>query len=421
VTSPHPDPASTLPGQRRAATWPGRRAARPAGAYDPDPAVRDSQEGVEVQFAGEDGRTWTFSFATLPLPGWHGDLAAAFARLTGPTGTWRTLAAAEHVWTVQGRLLRFLDGLRQSPRDVTRLTVRHLRRFELHRQRTCMPVPVANELRTLRRLLDQVTPQDRLPSDVVEWLGYRRRERRRTGVSGYSEQEFRRIMAAARHDVAAIRDRIRVGERLLARARTEPATLTPAERAAAVQLENMARTGKVPIVRLPGSGLWDSRAMVEVAGQLFLTDADLAPLLALGVGITGRNGETLKELPASHELLEDRAIRIELLKRRRGPNNIHEAVHWEIGSPSRQLHAPGGYYLLVHALARRGRLFSGSESVWSIWNVQSGHISPFAKNLKRHLYFRHWVSKHGLLDDDGQPLELSLNAMQLGTSAAYAR
>lgn len=39
------------------------------------------------------------------------------------------------------------------------------------------------------------------------------------------------------------------------------------------------------------------------------------------------HGETLKELPARHELLDGRAVTLELVKRRRGPNNIHEVAH----------------------------------------------------------------------------------------------
>jgi len=426
---PVPAAPSTAPGQRATATWPGRSTARPAGAYDPAAAVRDvaAAEGAAVDFAGEDGRTRTFRFATLPLPGWHDDLAAAFARLTGPTGGRRTLAAAEDAWQALGRLLRLLDSLPQPPHDVARLTARHLRRFELHRRRTVNQQSVARELRTLLRLLGEVAPPDRLRPEVVELVGQCGRATQGLDAPGYSEQEFRRIMAVARHDVAMIRDRIAAGERLLAgaeagaEAEVEPAALPAADRGAAAALQAMARTGTVPPARQAGCLLHDSRAMVEFAGQLFVTDADLAPLLVLGVGITGRNGETLKELPAGHELLEGRAVAVELIKRRRGPNNIHEVVHWEVGAPSRQLHTPGGYYLLVHALARRGRTFSGSQLVWSIWNVRSGHVSPFAKRLDRKLYLRSWARAHALVDDDGQPLELSLNRLRTTVAVRTTR
>jgi hypothetical protein len=291
------------------------------------------------------------------------------------------------------------------------MTARHLRRFELHRQRTSNPRSVAHDLRIVRRLLNEITPHERLRPDVVEWSGRRWREHR-SGTPGYSEQEFRRIIAAARHDVAATRDRIRASEQLLAQADTNQEALTAAERTTVAQLREMARSGDIPRISLPGNVLPDHVAILKLAGQLFLVHADLAPLLVLGVGLTGRNGETLKELPAGHKLLEGRAVAVELVKRRRGPNNIHETVHWEVGPPSRQLHTAGGYYLLVHDLARRGRRFSDSDFVWSVWNTRSGHVSPFAKDLGRKLNLRGWARAHDLRGDDGQPLKLSLNRLR---------
>jgi hypothetical protein len=188
-----------------------------------------------------------------------------------------------------------------------------------------------------------------------------------------------------------------------------------------VLLGAIAKTGQVPVIRHRGRTLVDWAGMVRLAGQLFLVDVDLAPLLVLGVGLTGRNSETLKELPANHELLEGRAVALELTKRRRGPNNLYEVVHWEVGAPSRQLHTPGGYYLLLHELAGRGRTFSGSASVWSIWNVHNGHISPFAKALGRDTALQRWTRAHKLLNDDGQPLQLNLNRLRTTVEVRTAK
>ena len=60
------------------------------------------------------------------------------------------------------------------------------------------------------------------------------------------------------------------------------------------------------------------RWRLETAGHLFLTPRDVAPLLVLGVALTGRNVETLKELPAQHRLLDGRAVEVTVVKRRRG-------------------------------------------------------------------------------------------------------
>lgn len=43
------------------------------------------------------------------------------------------------------------------------------------------------------------------------------------------------------------------------------------------------------------------------AGQLFLISEDLAPLMVFAAGLTGRNPETLKEMPA--DLASSRAGR----------------------------------------------------------------------------------------------------------------
>ncbi|MET8699849.1 hypothetical protein ABZW10_13400 [Kitasatospora sp. NPDC004723] len=43
--------------------------------------------------------------------------------------------------------------------------------------------------------------------------------------------------------------------------------------------------------------------------------------MILGVGLTGRNGETIKELPAEHQVLDGKAVQVRLTKRRRGPDH----------------------------------------------------------------------------------------------------
>jgi hypothetical protein len=409
------DTAPTDGGARRlqVMTGPGRPAAQPDGAYEPAPAVRAAPAGLEVHFTGEDDRSQTFSCAALPLPTWHADLTITLARCTGPTGTMRTLASARHAWQLLARFVRFLDGLPNPPRDAAALTVAHLRQFTLHRTSSLQQAGAIQEGRALRRLLRELAAAGRLRPEVVEWLEQRQPNlRRRGGKPGYSDQEFRQIMAAARRDVVAIRDRIRAGGRLLEVGQRAPHTLDPGQRAIAAALAQIAATGEVPIPPGERDGPSGYVARLRLAGRLFLLDGDLAPLLLLGVGLSGRNGETIKELPAHHELLDGRVVAVELIKRRRGVGNTHQRVHWEIGPPSRQLHTPGGYYLLVHELAARGRAFTGAKLVWSIWNIHRGHLVPFQQRLHWYLGLNQWVRRHGLRDDDGQPLRLTLNRLK---------
>src|SRR6266545_71302 len=284
-------PASGLPKTGR-----GRQTPQPDGFYTPDPPVHpatDAHGGVQVSFAGEDGRTRIYSFATLPLPGMHADLASAFAERIGPTGGRRTLASANITWGAVSRMLRFLADLPRPPRNLPTLTRSHLERLRRHRLLTSQELPVVNEMTELFLLLQR------------------------------ADREYDQIVRAARRRVVQIRDRIRAGERLVTLAETDPGSLTTDERDTAGWLVEMARTGVVPNHFRKGTGwphgnLVDSSERFNAAQHLFLTPEDLVPLMVLGVALTERNPETVKELPAQHRVLEGRAVAVGITKRRRG-------------------------------------------------------------------------------------------------------
>src|SRR6266545_1453123 len=317
-------PASGLPKTGR-----GRQTPQPDGFYTPDPPVHpatDAHGGVQVSFAGEDGRTRIYSFATLPLPGMHADLASAFAERIGPTGGRRTLASANITWGAVSRMLRFLADLPRPPRNLPTLTRSHLERLRRHRLLTSQELPVVNEMTELFLLL-QRADQQRLHPDVRELVHQRGHHvghhGRQAGLPGYSDREYDQIVRAARRRVVQIRDRIRAGERLVTLAETDPGSLTTDERDTAGWLVEMARTGVVPNHFRKGTGwphgnLVDSSERFNAAQHLFLTPEDLVPLMVLGVALTERNPETVKELPAQHRVLEGRAVAVGITKRRRG-------------------------------------------------------------------------------------------------------
>jgi hypothetical protein len=415
----------------------GRAALQPEGFYAPEPAVRTVSEALVVAFQGED-RSSTYSFGHLPCPGLHTDLAAAFAVRVGPTGDRRTKASADTAWAALVRFLKFLGDLRRPPHSLAELRNSHLQRFRLRRMETVSEQWALYDLMEIHRLLREVEPQSRLRADVVEVIHQRVRAVKPTqteGRPGYSDREFAAIMTAARSDVVAIRDRIRAAERLLASFEADPAELASEARVLAEALADMARTGRVPTRRRrtrTGRTYLDHRARVALASQLFLTAADLAPLLILMVALSGRNGETIKELPVDHRLLEGRAVAVGLVKRRRGKALSRETVHWETGvSDSRQLHTPGGLYLLLHELTRRSRRWSGATRIWSIWVNEAtwgktrelkartgGHIDPYAVRLQGQTRptLRQWAARHGLhADGSGDhhpPLDLDLNRLK---------
>ncbi|MFF2655337.1 hypothetical protein [Streptomyces sp. NPDC058045] len=424
-------PAGVAPaaGSARARPGKGRASAMPDGAYEPEVAQASIPVTLAVAFTGEDGRRWESSFAELPFPAFHADFASAFAVRVGPTGTLRTKSSAGTDFGAIGRFLAFLDGLPRPPKSLGDLTVRHLERYRLHRLESTKENAVLSELSSVRRLLQEVTPSSLLSPEMRDYIrrtGHTRRRKAGKGVPGYSDREFRDLMAAARSDVVAIRDRIRKAERLLESFRTTPEALSPQERFLAEHLDTMDRTGKVPAVRTHlRQHIVEGR--MDLVRRLFLTDADLAPLTLLAVGLTGRNVEAIKELPHAHRMLDERAVAVSLIKRRRAKAITRETVHWETGgNDSRQLHTSGGYYRLLHQLTARGRRYSGGQRIWSIWTGASGtkgvdwetkaaafgHIDPYAARLGRVMRLKQWGQRHGLLDDSGNPLPIDMNRLK---------
>jgi len=255
-----------------------------------------------VTFDGDDGRRRVFRFTGLPAAGWHEPLAAAFAARTSPAGQLRTLASALSAWGVLCRFLRFLAGQRPAPGDPAGLRAAHLDRFRAHRAATVTPAGMLREMRQLLALLGQEPLRGSLSGEVADYLGRRWTDPRQAGRPGYSDGELARILAAARSDVVAACRRIEDAERLLHRYQHDRAALSEAGRAAGAELAAMDATGLVP-------GGRSRLARRQLARQLFLTREDLAPLLVLMVALTGRNGETVKELPAAHRLLDGKAPR----------------------------------------------------------------------------------------------------------------
>ncbi|WP_406292737.1 hypothetical protein OG948_00120 [Embleya sp. NBC_00888] len=384
--------------QGRGSTGPGRTAAMPSHDYEPAADVQDLDDGrLVVAFHGDDGRRRLFDVSALPLPGWHTALAAAVAERTGPGGGLRTFAAATTGWGSLGRLVRFLGTLPRPPATPGHLTPAHLDAFHTHRARTA-PTAALRELGEARMLFTSSALREKVSAEVLDHVQRRLPAPRdaeapagvgrKRGTTGFSDGELARLLAALRSDTAKIRDRIRAGEDLLCRYRGDPSALDDKNRETGRLLEQMAATGQVPIP--PGTRNPLSPERLELAGKLFLTLKDLPPLMMLAAALSERNGETVKELPVRHRVLEDRAVELVIVKRRRGARRWFETVTWEIGAPGRELHTPGGFYLLLLELTTRSRERCGSPLLWCLWRnghsarlktADADHVAPFENSL----------------------------------------
>jgi hypothetical protein len=402
----------------RTLTGPGRPAALPEGSYTAPAPVREGWRGREVLFEGEDGRSRAFCLDELALPGWREAVAATFVARTGATGGLRTLASAHGQWQTAQRFLRFLSGMDPVPAEPGLLTVAHLDGFHVDRAASLTRRGALAELRRVISLLDHQPLRGMLSAEVIDYLGRRWHDPRSGGRPGYSDGELARILSAARSDVVAICNRFEATEQLVTRYRADPGGLTAAEHLRASQLAEIAATGVVP---------WPDGVLTEVlhwraelAQRLFLNARDLVPLLVLAVGLTGRNVETVKELPARYRLMDEVAVEVTTVKRRRGAGHWYEQATWEIGVPSRRLHTAGGFYLLLHRLTTSSRAFSGSKSIWSIWRNgnraevtgAAEHHGPFAAKLNPPLRLCDWAARHDLRDDSDRRLKLELNRLR---------
>ncbi|WP_405433345.1 hypothetical protein [Streptomyces anulatus] len=371
----------------RGSTGPGRPSNLPPNGYEAPPPVRKGPSGgLVVDFRGDDNRRKSYDVGTLPMPGWHPLLAEALALRIGPSGDISTLAGANSSWRVLGRWARFLAKAFPSPTTPDGLTRAHIDAFHT-RDDAALGTRRADMLE-MRLQFGNEHLAGRLPADA--WDAFNRRLKRVEveAVGGYSTGELDRLTAAARADTARIARRIRTSEHLLQRLREEPEGLDPQLREQAETLAALATTGEVPWPAA-GSKVGHIAWRVELASQLFLTWKDLAPLMILLALVTERNGETLKELPAKHRILEDRAVEVVAVKRRRGAKKWFETLTWEIGPKARELHTPGGLYLLLLELTARSRGFCESPSAVCFWRngLRAGvtgrdeHWAPFALDL----------------------------------------
>lgn len=403
----------------RGSTRPGRQAALPPETFRPSTVTAGQGGSPVVEFAGEDGRTRCFDFADCPLPGWHEAAAPALARRVGGAGGLRTSSSSLAAWNNLRAFLRFLSALDDCPTVPADLTEAQTTTF-LTAQTTRLGVAYGC------RTTDQVWQVLRLPPlsgqispAALNALRVRAVGAPPSGTPGYSDRELALILAAARRDVSALRERLHAGQDLLS-AEANAAPVGAGHLAAAW------RDGVVPAE----VGGWLQRQ--TLAEPLFVTRRDVPALLVLLVSVTGRNIETIKELTAEHLVLADRAVEVRLVKRRRGAGHWSETVTWEIGPPGRELHHPGGLYLLLDQLMGPARrLSSDPDSFWAVWrnlrHQRDAHAiseiaNPFRAALTAGIEMRRWaMGTHNLVDDNGDPMPVTFKRLRTSVEVRRTR
>lgn len=431
----------------KAKTAPGRRSTQPLAYVEDVRALFLEPTCVRVHVDLSDGRTFAGHTTEWPLRDLHESLARAFVLLCGPTGSINTERSAAGLWAAARRLCWFLGSLgSNAPTSASNINAEHLDAFASFREASLNEHSLEMELGKIKRLFDALSELGLANQAAWNTMSTRRKIRRanlrvdggadmprvgmvddhaggdvdpRAGVGGYEDGEFEAIMAAARSDVVAMRARIKRSMNLIAQFRGSPAALTRDQQAEAQRLAWTLETGDV--ASYAGTHVnGPLAARKEWASRLFLLESDLVPLLILFVGLSRRNGETVKELAAEHSVIGGVALRSWTIKRRRGEHEWDYQVEWEIGSESRQLHRPGGLYLLVEELTSAGRRFAADSHLLIVWSNgtkhrhagSKGHYYPWARGLgKAAIPLNKWVERHSL-GSEQKPLRLDLNRLR---------
>jgi hypothetical protein len=357
----------------RGSTGLGKPSILPPVGYSPKSQVT----GSIVHFVGEDGRSRNFDFTLLPLPGWHASLAASWAVRVGSTGSIRTLISAVADWGAIGRVMRHLSQDLRPPQNPSNLTVEHVAAFLRIRSQSANEACAKLDVRAMGRTFE-IAPLADLVSPEVRDAMRPYRAPRYNPKSGYSDGELARTVAAARVDVAALRDRLLSSP---PNGDEQPTDAVP----------------HPPTDKFLFPGLLTS-TLIEVkqaeAEKWFVTRRDMVPMLVLLVAMTGWNVEVMKELPAQHRVIEGLAVEVELTKRRRGSGRWHK-----------ELTTPGGVYLLLHRLMTPARDLSDDPgSFWAVWhhsgrNGNEGCRNPYMKKLNTAMRNQPWMHERDIRAD----------------------
>lgn len=410
----------------------GRAASVPDAAWCPPERLVPDGDGTLVRFIEETGgASKVFDFARLPataqMQRW---LARAFLRRTGPREGITRLRTAGSVYYACRWFVVVLAAAGSPVRCPVDLTGAHIATLILRSAETRMALGYMTWLRSMLRE-DPELPAPartvlllaRLPRVPVKETGDRKR--------AYSDEEWRQIMTAARGDVRTARDRVKAGQRLLARYRAGELAAGSHDADVAVVLDVFDRTGDVPRRADGELTRAASRAggFMAVASLLCLTLHEATAFCLLLTALTAENFGTVAAWPASHHRPDGGlgdwggpVAVIEQVKPRRGPEREHMTTALEDlprgladlftreDTDHRLMRSPARVYRLLVELTEVSRRHGGHASAVSAVSYQPGASgSRWAEGIGRGCVSR-WARARGFpaagsaADADGLPV-----------------
>lgn len=252
---------------------------------------RIDHEAKTVHFVSEDGEeAHIFKFAHLPV---SAELIAllmrSFARATSATGTRKTLPSAKSTFYVLSRFARLVAESPVAVSTPRQLDSRHVALLGLigDKKRFDMITTLRSALRGDPELSE---------SFIAALFRQVRRSAPVSPTAAYAAGEYRQIMDEARRRVRSALARIRALRDQL------ESTPEPEYNERLRMLATLRATGSV-------EGILDARGIrakdrprirMPLIGELFPSRAEVAALMILIVGTTGRNPSTVAKLSAEH-------------------------------------------------------------------------------------------------------------------------
>lgn len=151
----------------------------------------------------------------------------------------------------------------------------------------------------------------------------------------------------------------------------------------------------------------------DVYSRFYLTIYDLPPLLTLISLDTGLEIECLKSLKA--DCLSDESAGTVSIRytKRRAHGATQKVIRVRDGGPT----TPGGLIRAIIKMTSRARRFLQSDALFVFYHACNFH------DVVRHpnLTLSHWIARHGIVDDNRQPLKLLLSRLRKTHKALWYR
>lgn len=393
----------------------GRKAVLPDEPHRrPVPRQTDS---LLVEHRDTQGAVRRYDFAKLPLAAsMRRSFAELFASYCAPGGGWDSVETGRQGWHCITQFATFVSELDQPPQDMSELTPAIWAAWRL----SCPDTPTGyNRLTRIARFLKN---DPRLPGPVRDAM-VKRAVVRKGLAKAYSEEEFRKIRAAARRDFRAAHHRITENLAHLRAWREAACEAGTADWLIGEALDLLANTGHVPRYDDErGRTRTVSRYARALGGfgaektwrRLYLSRSEAAALAVLLSAEFGLNLTTVSEMPAPRATPDSGeggtpTYRMELEKRRRGSRHQFETRNitdsgadsagrlitqaLEATAPARALLAAQGSDL--------DRLLIWRESRSAVRRDELNfHIEPLAVGVDSYATF-YWARRAGL---DGSPM-----------------